>query len=137
MGKKGGNNNTDASGQSSSTSTSLSSPLMAPVATEAEMILWNSRIELLQNEITSTYSSKDGTKKNSTSGDDGIESIVDRIKLELQKKVASSSPASEESEINILEYALAEVLLYQVQKKLMNTGDNEDVMEEKMQLNLI
>ncbi len=137
--KKGGNNNADASDQSPSTSSSLSSPLMAPVATEAEIILWNSRIELLQNEISSTSSSKDGTKKNSTAIEDGIASIADKIKLELQKKAASSPSTNEESEINILEYALAEVLLYQAQKKLINAGDNEGAnMEEKMQqLNLI
>ena len=99
--------------------------LAAPTASAAETILWESRIALLESEYASTKESNETTSSSSND----ISNIENRIKMELTQ-------ISDESEIYILTYALAEVLLYKSQK-VSGTKINDTEIDKEIQKTLI
>ena len=95
----------------------------APLTTAAETILWESRIELLENECTPTK-------------DDDSNAQIEKITL-IEEKIKSALQKAPKNwnEISLLEYALAEIMLFKSQKVLGITSNNP-VIEEDVQLSV-
>jgi len=99
----------------------------APPSSDAEIMLWESRIALLENEINTSKKNND-TTKNSDSDNNGIIDQINRIKFALEKATAKGEQKY------VLEYALAEMMLFQAQKVIDDTttnNNNNDPMSSK------
>ncbi len=96
-----------------------SQAIHAPTAMNAETILWEARIALLECECISA-------QDNESKVIDDITSLEDRIKMEL----ANTGGSSNIDEIYILQYTLAEILLYKSQKALDIKNDDPALNED-------
>ncbi len=107
-----------------------SGTFLAPPASEAETLFWECRVGILESEI-----SKDATMLEAL--ERSLKGFIDKINEDEGKEENDRTPTTPLEEKDTLEYALAELKLYQTSKAIQESSTSFDDEARKKQIVLL